>query len=463
MEEPHHAAHEVPQVVGEPGGVGPREQGVAEVGVAGRGDVPEEPVAHGVHTPGLDEGRRIDPGAERLAHPASVPGQEAVDEDSRGDGGPGRQQHRRPVDGMKPEDVLADHVDASGALPPVPSIERILSLRAVTQRRDVVREGIEPDVDHLVRVARDLDPPAARAGTGAGDAEILEAARHERTHLPVPLLGDHPERPLVQEPAERLPIAREPKEVVLLLHHLGHRLVIRAAPVEELVRREEALAANAVESPVRTPVHVSPRRAGFPEAADAGDVARVRRGPDEVVVREAEYRRQLPEALGVPVDQVANRKVGPLRGQDVGEAVLVGAGQEAGVVPAQSMEPREDVGLDELQREPEMRLRVDVRDRGGDVVRAHPLPPLVVGPWPHDGESRTATGRLGPPVAAARASSAVPPPGWADSCPWPSSRRRSTRRMGSSYHARLARDGPRPRRERCRRRPRRIDRSGPLT
>ena len=93
-------------------------------------------------------------------------------------------------------------------------------------------------------------------------------------------------------------------------------------------------------------------------------------GADEEVVRGVDLLHHLLEVHDVAVGQLARRD--PLALGDVGDrlAVLVGAGQEEDVLAALAHVPREHVGGDRRVRVAEVRLGVDVVDRGGD-VEAH--------------------------------------------------------------------------------------------
>ncbi len=99
------------------------------------------------------------------------------------------------------------------------------------------------------------------------------------------------------------------------------------AAVDELLGHVEALAANTVETPVGPLVHVSRPGASLPEALRAIEVTLIGGGPDEVVVAEVKHARQSPEDLGIPIDQRGRREPFPLGGQDVRQAVLIGAGR----------------------------------------------------------------------------------------------------------------------------------------
>ena len=84
----------------------------------------------------------------------------------------------------------------------------------------------------------------------------------------------------------------------------------------------------------------------------------------EASIRSASSR----EARRVAVDQLLRleaRALGRLRDR---LAVLVGAGEKEHVLAALAVVAGEDIGRDRRVRVPEVRLRVDVVDRRGDVV-----------------------------------------------------------------------------------------------
>src|SRR5208282_2430584 len=73
---------------------------------------------------------------------------------------PGSHQHRRPEGAMEASDVLADEMDVGR-----PPLAETLLVRAVADRRDVVEQGVEPDVDRQRLVERHPDAPVL-AGAG---------------------------------------------------------------------------------------------------------------------------------------------------------------------------------------------------------------------------------------------------------------------------------------------------------
>jgi hypothetical protein len=92
------------------------------------------------------------------------------------------------------------------------------------------------------------------------------------------------------------------------------------------------------------------------------------RGADEEVVGRVERPRQVTEALRVLVGELARLDAEPLGRLGDRLAVLVGAREEEDVFAALAHVPREHVARDRGVGVAEVRLRVDVVDRRGDVV-----------------------------------------------------------------------------------------------
>ena len=120
-------------------------------------------------------------------------------------------------------------------------------------------------------------------------------------------------------------------------------------------------------SPRRCPCNVAVVVDALHHVLDRALVARVGRA-DEEVVGDVDARDQRLEALRVAVGELLRRHalaLGRLRDR---LAVLVGAGEEEHLFPALAHVAREDVGGDGGVRVTQVRGRVDVEDRRGDVV-----------------------------------------------------------------------------------------------
>src|SRR5215470_17962221 len=88
----------------------------------------------------------------------------------------GRHEESRPIDCMEPQDVLADNVKIGG---PESGKFQTLGIR-IAGCSDVIGQRVEPYIDHMVRVARNRDPPAE---TRSRDRQIAEAGLDEADDL----------------------------------------------------------------------------------------------------------------------------------------------------------------------------------------------------------------------------------------------------------------------------------------
>src|SRR5579883_129107 len=77
---------------------------------------------------------------------------------------------------MEAHDLFADHVHIRRPV----AIELRVVFLAITERRNVIAEGIQPYVNHVLRITRNRYAPFKRAAT---DGEIAQAATHKRNHL----------------------------------------------------------------------------------------------------------------------------------------------------------------------------------------------------------------------------------------------------------------------------------------
>ena len=157
------------------------------------------------------------------------------------------------------------------------------------------------------------------------------------------------------------------KEPVLLRLELERDLVDRARVARaQLALGLEVRAAGAVPAFVRPLVDVPGVVDALDHLGHAIRVARIRRA-DEEVVRSVDGLRHRLEARRVAVGQLLGADPLLLRRELHRLAVLVRAREEEDILPALAHVAREDVGRDRRVRVAQVRLRVDVEDRGGDV------------------------------------------------------------------------------------------------
>ena len=208
----------------------------------------------------------------------------------------GAHQQGRPDDGVELEDVLGEEVERR----PVDRRE-VLAGPGVRERREVVDERVDPDVDHLLVVPRHGHAPG---DARAADADVLEALLDERERLVEARPRLDPAGMRAEVLGQAVLVAAQQEVVVLLLEPDRLDAVVRA----EALRREvalvpEAFAGGAVEAAVGALLHVSGGLELLDEGLHVGFVLGVRRADEEVVAgadrasQLAIPRRQLVDVL----------------------------------------------------------------------------------------------------------------------------------------------------------------------
>ena len=269
----------------------------------------------------------------------------------------------------------------------------VLVVLAVADRGDVVEQRVEPHVDDVRLVPRDLDAPVEAR---ARDRQVAEPLAHERDDLVARRLRLHELRPLLVERQQLLGELAHPEEVVLLLQQLqrlgvdGADLLalVLAGAVDDLALRLELLAADAVERLVLAGVDEAVVVELLQELLDVVLVPLVGRA-DEVVVGDVDGLQQRQPLVGdQPVGPLLRRRaVGGGRAQDL-LPVLVGAGQQPGVVARLAVPAGQDIGGDLGVGVPDVRDIIHVEDRRGDVERR------AVGHADHPRARSDASGRV---------------------------------------------------------------------
>ena len=164
---------------------------------------------------------------------------------------PGAQQQRRPVQAVKPNDLLADQVE----LRRPEALERLVVV-GVANTRQIIGQCVDPHVDHFVRRAWHRDAPAH------------QAAARRKISQPLP---DYPqdfvttrrwldEIGLAHQPLQRILVARQAEEPVFLGDVVARQSVDGAISSKQLVWLVVGLTAWAVGPFVHAAIQVT---AGF--------------------------------------------------------------------------------------------------------------------------------------------------------------------------------------------------------
>ncbi|CDD52908.1 uncharacterized protein BN633_00970 [Ruminococcus sp. CAG:379] len=150
-------------------------------------------------------------------------------------------KHNGPVNGMEPHNVLADHMAVTGPV----LLELVAgAVRIVAHGGDIVGQGVDPHIDHMLGIEGHRDAPLEG---GAGYAQILQAGLDEVVHHFLLLaLGDDEVRMGFNVILQPLLILGQPQEVCLLLGGLHLSATVRTLAVHQLGGRPEALAGSTV-------------------------------------------------------------------------------------------------------------------------------------------------------------------------------------------------------------------------
>ena len=162
---------------------------------------------------------------------------------------PGREQQRGPDDGVEAQDVLADQLPARRPQPR----GQILARPRVGERRGVVDERVDPDVDGLIGIPRQRHAPGRAS-------RVIETSRsppstYERTSLRRVCGSTKSGRR--RRAREQLLEGREAEEVLCSCSRVGTVPCSGSGPVVEVVLAVEVLAGRAVEAGVGALVEVA--------------------------------------------------------------------------------------------------------------------------------------------------------------------------------------------------------------
>ena len=190
----------------------------------------------------------------------------------------GRHQHGRPDHGVEAQDVLAQQLPARRPV----ARRHVLARTGVGQRRRVVEQRVDPDVDRLIGRPRQRDAPVRRL---TAHRDVVEAGRDEGACFVIARTRQDESGMRVVELKQPFLVRGQAEERVPLLQPRRRRSVLRAHPVDQVALAVEGLAGQAVQPRVRAVVQVSPLVQDGHEALDEGLVLGVGRADEEVVRR----------------------------------------------------------------------------------------------------------------------------------------------------------------------------------
>ena len=275
-----------------------------------------------------------------------------------------RHQEDGPVDGMEPDDILADQVQIRR---PVLLVEvAVIAVHIISQSGCVVAEGVKPHIDHVLRVEIHRDSPLEG---GSGDAEVLQARQKEVVHHLV-LAGHRLDEfrmgiDVLNQPVR---ILAHTEEVSLFLGRLHRSSAVRALAVHQLGLGPEGLAGSAVHALIAVLVDIALLIELLENLLHLDLVIRVR-GTDKAVIGGV---HQVPDPLNLrchAVHEFLRGNAGLLGLQLDLLSVLVGTGLEPHVKSLLSLVAGDGVGQHDLIGVADVRLARGISDRRRNIIR----------------------------------------------------------------------------------------------
>ena len=156
------AVQKIAQVVRQVAVDAPDKRSLGEVPVMAEGHLAQQKITEGVSPIELRHPEWVHDVTLGLAHLLAIDRPPAVGDDRDGGLQPQGQEHERPDDAVEADDVLAHHVPDGR-----PVFPEHLGIVQIPHRRGVIDQGVEPDINHVLLVARNRDSPLeGRPGHG---------------------------------------------------------------------------------------------------------------------------------------------------------------------------------------------------------------------------------------------------------------------------------------------------------
>ena len=298
----------------------------------------EQEVPHRVNAEHVHQIVGVDDVALRLAHLAPVHQQPGVAEHLAGQGQVQGHEEDGPVDGVEADDVLADQMQVRG--PQLFKLLLALPAAVVADAGDVVGQGVQPHVDHMLGVKLHRDAPLK---AGAGHAQVLQAGQQEVVHhLVFPGHRLDELRMGVDVVNQPLGIFAHLEEIRFLFGGVDLPAAVGALAVDELALGPEALAGSAVQAFVGALVDVPLVVEVLKDLLHLFFVV-VIGGADEVVVGHVHQIKLLFDDGGYLVHKLFGGDAFGLSLQLVFLAVFVGAGLKEYLIALHALEAGDGV------------------------------------------------------------------------------------------------------------------------
>src|SRR5581483_5293944 len=225
-------------------------------------------------------------------------------------------QKRRPVDAVKADNFFANHLQIGR-----PVLLKLAGIaRSVAERRNVIRERVQPDINHMSRIIGHRDAPLKGA---AADRQIAQAAANKRNHLVAARLRANELGPAFVELQQLVLKSRKLEKVVFFANGFCWPSALGAGSAGSS-RIDVQLVEDAVLTRVGALVDVTAIADLAPERLHSKLVA-LGGGANEIVVGESHAVPKSPELPGHFVGKLLWSFSGSLRGPFDLLTVLVGS------------------------------------------------------------------------------------------------------------------------------------------
>ena len=189
-------------------------------------------------------------------------------------------QNDRPDDAVEPDDLLADQMHVRR-----PELGEFFPVVQIAGRRDIVGQGIEPDVDDVLPVKRHRNPPVER---GPGNAEIFETLLNEIDHLVPARNWLDKFRMFFNVLQQPILIFGHTEEIAFLLHHFHRPSAVGTVAVGQLALQPESFTGSAVPAFISGFINI-PLIVYFLENCLYYFMMTFFRRPDKIVMADAEF------------------------------------------------------------------------------------------------------------------------------------------------------------------------------
>ena len=189
-------------------------------------------------------------------------------------------QNDRPDDAVEPDDLLADQMHVRR-----PELGEFFPVMQIAGRRNIVGQRVEPDVDDVLSVEGNRNPPVER---GAGHAKVFEALFDEIDHLVAPGNRLNELWMILDMLQQALLIFGHAEEVAFFLHHFHRPSAVGTIAVRQLALQPESFTGSTIPAFIGSFINI-PLIVYFLKNCLNYFVMAFFRRPDKIVMADAEF------------------------------------------------------------------------------------------------------------------------------------------------------------------------------